>query len=323
MLTITLKAAGYEAVFAPANGGALLSLKKNGIEVFHKLGTEEQILAKPTAYGLPILFPPNRIDGGRFVFEDTVCQLPLNEPARGNSLHGFLHTRPWQVEAYQENEDFAQINMVFEGSADTDFYAYYPYEFEAELIYRIDADGLHQEFKLTNYSGKAMPYGLGWHTAFAIPGWDRGKSGEARIQVSIGERVLVNDRMLPTGELAALSPEEAALRSEEGGSLLYAQLDDHFTADKLLIDGKPFHGAILHDPDGRYDVVYRVDDFYKHWMIWNCFREGSFVCIEPQNWRINAPNLDLPADQSGLDVLQDQETVSICADVALIEKNKE
>ena len=54
-------------------------------------------------------------------------------------------------------------------------------------------------------------------------------------------------------------------------------------------------------------------------MIWNCRQEGSFICIEPQNWRINAPNLDLPREESGLDVLADQETRTICADVCLNE----
>ena len=39
--------------------------------------------------------------------------------------------------------------MVYEGGPDTDFYQEYPYEFEAELIYRLDAEGLHQEFHLT------------------------------------------------------------------------------------------------------------------------------------------------------------------------------
>ena len=42
MLTITLSAAGYTAVFAPANGGAILSLKKGDTEIFHHLGTDER-----------------------------------------------------------------------------------------------------------------------------------------------------------------------------------------------------------------------------------------------------------------------------------------
>ena len=43
MLTITLSAAGYEAVFAPANGGACISLKKGDWEVFHHWDKEEEV----------------------------------------------------------------------------------------------------------------------------------------------------------------------------------------------------------------------------------------------------------------------------------------
>ena len=319
MLTITLSAAGYTAVFAPANGGAILSLKKGDTEIFHHLGTDEQILAKPTSYGLPLLFPPNRLDGGTFTFEGVKTTVPITEPARNTSCHGFLHTRPWQVAGYQESEDTAEIHLVFEGDESTDFYQNYPYEFEAELIYKIDKDGLHQQINLTNLSGKNMPYGLGWHSAFALPGWDLNKAKDAKVRVSVGKRIMVDDRMLPTGEVKDLIPEEAEFRSEAGGSPLFRIMDDHYTVEPIERDGKPFHGAVLTDPDGRYEVVYRVDDFYKHWMIWNCRQEGSFICIEPQNWRINAPNLDLPREESGLDVLADQETRTICADVCLNE----
>lgn len=307
MLTITLTAGGYEAVFAPANGGACVSLKKDDTEIFHHWDHPEEVEAHPTSYGLPILFPPNRIDQGTFTFEGTTSALPVNEPARNNSLHGFLHTRPWQVEGYQEDEETAEIHMVFEGDQDTDFYAYYPYEFEAELIYRLDKDGLHQELRLTNYSDKRMPYGLGWHTAFAVP------SKDTTVRISLGQRVVLNERALPTGELRELSDAEKLFRGEEGQSPVYAVMDDHFTAEPIEVDGKPFHGAVIQN--GSHKVYYRVDDFYKHWMVWNCFQEGSFICIEPQNWRVNAPNLDLSPEESGLGILEPQETICVRADV--------
>lgn len=306
MLTITLSAAGYEAVFAPANGGACISLKKGDWEVFHHWDKEEEVEQHPTSYGLPCLFPPNRIDGGTFTYEGVTSALPIREADRNVSLHGFLHTRPWQVECYQEDEDTAEIHMVYEGGPDTDFYQEYPYEFEAELIYRLDAKGLHQEFHLTNYSENSMPYGLGWHTAFAA-------DPDTRLRVSIGKRVPLSERALPAGDPIPLSEEEQKFRAEEGQSHVYAVMDDHFTAEPIQVDGAPFHGAVI--LRGEHTVYYRVDAFYKHWMIWNCFQEGSFICVEPQNWRVNAPNLAIPAEESGLDVLKPQETVTVSSDV--------
>ena len=70
MLTITLQAGGYEATFAPANGGACISLQKGDLHLFHQWNKTEEVEAHPTSYGLPCLFPPNRIDGGRFVLKE-------------------------------------------------------------------------------------------------------------------------------------------------------------------------------------------------------------------------------------------------------------
>ena len=198
--------------------------------------------------------------------------------------------------------------MTFEATRDSDFYQYYPYEFEAEVIYTLDEGGLHQEFRLTNYSEGPMPYGLGWHTAFAV-------RPDTRVRISLGRRVLLNGRALPTGELRDLSEEEKMFRSEEGQSPVYAAMDDHFTAEPIQVNGEPFHGAVLLDADSGRKVYYRLDGFYKHWMVWNCSQEGSFICIEPQNWRVNAPNLELDASEAGLGVLEEQETVSVWADI--------
>ena len=51
----------------------------------------------PAAYGFPVLFPPNRIDGGRFVFRGREYFLPVNEPARGNHLHGVALRSSWKT----------------------------------------------------------------------------------------------------------------------------------------------------------------------------------------------------------------------------------
>ena len=122
------------------------------------------------------------------------------------------------------------------------------------------------------------------------------------------QRILLDDRMLPTGKVRALDEAEQKLRSDEGQSPLYKDLDDHFTAEPILVDGKLFHGAILTSADRR--ILYEVDPSYRHWMLFNAHSAGNLICIEPQNWRINAPNLPLPNEVSGLDILAPGENVS-------------
>lgn len=310
MLTITLRAADYEAVFAPQNGGACIQLKKGDREIFHHISDEKTVEEKATRFGLPFLFPPNRLDGGTYQYEDSVIAYPVTDLERNVNCHGPLHKRPWQVEGYTEDDDYAEIHMVFQADEDSDLYEQYPFEYEIEQIYTLDAQGLHQEVRVTNFSEKKMPYGLGWHTAFAI-----NKEHNPKISVSIDKKVELSERILPTGNLLALNENEQKIASAEGGDPLCSVLDDHFTSSPLTLDGKEFHGAVITDPVEGTRVFYRVDPFYKHWMIWNSGQEGSFVCIEPQNWRINAPNLPIPAEESGLNVLESQETISITADV--------
>ena len=63
---ITLKAGEYEADFAPEVGGMLIRLAKNGVDSVNVPKEEARLRKDPTPYGLPLLFPPNRIDGGHF-----------------------------------------------------------------------------------------------------------------------------------------------------------------------------------------------------------------------------------------------------------------
>ena len=121
----TIEAAGQKAMILPEVGGELIELCIDGIEVFHKVESLEAVKAECTSYGLPILFPPNRIDGGHFTFAGKEYQFEVNEPATGNSLHGFLHKEPWEIEALQDMDfdpmltgfDEVELKELF-GSAD-------------------------------------------------------------------------------------------------------------------------------------------------------------------------------------------------------------
>lgn len=274
---LTLTAGPYTAKILPSLGGQVLSLCKNGVPILHEPENEAILQQKSTWYGLPILFPPNRIDGGKFETRERAYSFPVNEPNRGNSLHGFLHSRPWQVKEQTENS----ITLTYCLTPEGDFYEYYPHPFYMEQRYELSEEGLKQELVLRNTGEETMPVGLGQHSAFYAPKPDR-------IYASVGKRILMSERMLPTGKVRELNEDEKRFR--EGGMQVDAwAMDDHYTVEPLLRDGKPFHGAIIEREAGT--VYYEVDSFYQHWMIWNAEGKNDFICIEPQNWRVNAPNL--------------------------------
>src|SRR5687767_13432375 len=57
-----------------------------------------ELFDRPTRGGVPILFPfPNRIRGGRFAWAGQHWQLPPNDPAQANAIHGFTPRLPWNV----------------------------------------------------------------------------------------------------------------------------------------------------------------------------------------------------------------------------------
>lgn len=292
---ITLNAFGYEAAFAPASGGQLVRLKKDGIDAVNVPESKEALLEAPTSYGYPLLFPPNRVDGGKFTFDGREYQFPINEPDRGNSLHGFLHNRPWKVVDLTKTS----LKLEFSGTEKTDFYQYYPVKFKVTRLYELMEEGLKETVTVENTGDVDMPYGLGFHTAFKV-------NNDTKIKVSVGQRIEVNERMLPSGVVRDLNEKEKNLR-EEGLEPMMWSMDDHYTVEPLFIDGEAFHGAILEDKKSL--ITYKVDEFYRHWMIWNSDRNGKFVCIEPQDWRINAPNLvETLGEEAGMDQLKAGET---------------
>lgn len=300
-----VEAGGNKAEILPEIGGNLIGLWIRGTEVFHHYDTYAEIQEAATSYGLPLLFPPNRIDAGHFEYAGKEYQFDINEPATGNSLHGFLHDKSWQIEAIKDTDEEVIVRLYYNADENTEFYRVYPVTFLAEMIYTLNAEGLKQEVRITNTGKEVMPYGIGWHTAFRI-------TPDTRMCVSVADRVQMSERTLPTGTLLELSEDEKKMRGE-GLNPVYAEMDDHFTSNP--IDG--FHGAVLTYPEEGVRVIYKVDPLYKHWMIWNAWQNGSFICIEPQNWRVNAPNLPIPAEESGMAALEAGETLVGVATIAV------
>ena len=300
MKIVEITNGSYTLQVVPELGGQVISLKKNDVEALNVPCDPELFVEKSTSYGLPILFPPNRIDGGQFATATRAYQFAINEPARGNSLHGFLHKRAWKLTQADNNT----VQVEFEADAATDFYTYYPHTFRAVQTNRLSEEGLYQEIQITNTSEEPMPIGLGFHTAFKV-------DADSLVRLSVGKRIEMSERMLPTGAVRELNEAEAPLH-EKGLVPTAWSMDDHYTVEYIEKDGKPFHGAIVERGDGR--ICYEVDPFYQHWMIWNSNQAGDMICLEPQNWRVNAPNLvsnGMSEQEAGFCQLQPGESLTV------------
>lgn len=105
-------------------------------------------LDNPYLYGMPILYPVNRIENGKFVFENRQYSFPINEPKTNCHIHGFVHET--QFDAVQVNESC--VNCSYEGQ-----FADCKQKFRIELYYEISDKGLLQKTTITNLSDKNMP----------------------------------------------------------------------------------------------------------------------------------------------------------------------
>jgi aldose 1-epimerase len=107
-------------------------------------------------------------------------------------------------------------------------------------------------------------------------------------------------RHLPTG---AKIPFEKNMTPSEGFDPSGKNVSVHCPAATLCENGKSFRGAILTDLAAEAEIVYEIDEIFKHWSLWNSGGNENFFCPEPQSCMINAPNLALPEDITGFSSL--------------------
>ncbi|TCL76385.1 aldose 1-epimerase [Hydrogenispora ethanolica] len=304
---VRLRAGGYEAVLVPGVGAQIIELRelRRGLELLRPpVAVDlEAFKARPQIYGLPLLFPPNRIEDGKLPIAGRAVELPVNDAKGHNHIHGFLRTRPWQLTRAEIAGDAVEAEAVFRGDGATDSYAAYLNQFEFKQEYVLSGAGLRQRLTVTNRAAVALPLGVGFHTAFRVPFHPESSAADCRLLVSVGRGWELTERILPTGKLLPLNEHDRAYRSG-GAPLQGTPISGHFTAEELTVDGRPFHGAIIEDRSKGLRVVYTVDRQYRHWMLWNDDGASGFFCPEPQTWAINAPNLDLAPELTGYQELQ-------------------
>jgi aldose 1-epimerase len=309
-------AGGYEAVVIPDVGANLIELKHIpfGTQLLRKPAGIKELKQKPQVYGIPVLLPPNRIEDGTFSMGGKTYSFPVNEPARNNHIHGFLHSSVWDVKIHEDTpNDTAKTEYTFNADENTPFFAYFPHKFHISLTYTLSQTGLSQQVCIRNTGNEPMPMGLGFHTAFNTPFHPDSTEEDCIVKASVGKRWLLNERMLPTGEFAELDADEMKFRTS-GTSPSEIIMDNHYTAEPLEIKGIKFNGAIIEDMSKRLRLVYGIGNKYIHWTIWNNGGHKGFVCPEPQTWAINAPNIGLPDEITGVTTIQPDETwCEICS----------
>lgn len=309
---VAFSAGGYEAMLIPSVGSNVVRLthKESGAEVLRcpDSTSMEMFYTRPQIFGLPVLFPPNRIEDGRFEFEDRVYEFPITIVDQNNFHHGNLKSQPFAIDSIVKSSEAVEVYTSYRGTPENNpMFAKFPHTFLVTMKVRLSAAGLEQSATFTNLSETNMPMGMGFHTAFNIPFTPDGKRENYNLIASVSKQwELTADRQLPTGNLLELG-EDAAITST-GICPFTKVIDNVYSRTPITVDNKPFSGCILTDKGTGISVRYEASDDYKFWTLWNDFNEKPYFCIEPQTWIHNAPNLKLPADQTGFTFLKPGES---------------
>lgn len=203
---VWLQAGRYEAAVLPEIGANLIAFRDTEKEYrfLREPALEEMEVFKerPFVHGIPVLFPPNRYEDGKFHWKGKVYEFPINEPKTGNHLHGFVHNIPWAVEKFRADETESSVTLALRVREGHSVYTYLPHEFTICLTYTLNAYGLHQHVSVHNEGKEAMPCLLAYHTTINAPFAPNSQASDYGFKMTIGNRWEMSERMLPTGSIS-------------------------------------------------------------------------------------------------------------------------
>lgn len=302
----------YEAILIPSVGANLVKLynkvKKVDILRYPEPDEMEVFLSRPQIFGIPLLFPPNRIEDGKYTFGDKKYQYPITIPDQHNYHHGIIKSQAFTVSGTRISSDAVEVETIFYSNKFNDvIYKNFPHEFICKIRFILTDNELTHIVSFRNSSSEPMPLGVGYHTPIRLPFMKNTKKEDYKLRLSVGKRWELSNRSLPTGNLLDLTEEEALLRTE-GMTVTGKAIEMALTNEPLVVNGRDFSGAILSNTQKKIQVFYEVDKEFKHWTLWNNGGQVDWVCPEPQTWAINAPNLKLPPQVTGFQVVKPRET---------------
>ncbi len=193
---------------------------------------------------------PNRLSGGRYSFQGVEAQAPLNEPERGNAIHGLVRWMPWRMVGRAQN----RVSLACELRPSPA----YPFALRLTVEYRLGRDGLTVATEAENLGDADLPFGLGFHPYLTVgtPTVD-----QVRLTVPAERRLITDDRGIPTGSAAVAGTE---FDFTQGRLVGVTRLDTGFTALRRDADGRA--RVELDHPDGAGGATLWVDDRFRYVM---------------------------------------------------------
>ncbi len=212
----------YQAQIASV-GASLRALTCRGRDLVAPFDAD---IVRPVFRGAVLVPWPNRVVGGRYVFDGQVHQLPINEPDRGNALHGLAAWADW----VPIRCDRSSVTLEYRIPAQEG----YPFDVLTEATYRLDEDGLHWSVRATNLGDSPAPYALGSHP-YLVGG--AGRADDWTLAVPAAQVLEVTEERLAPLGLHPVESYRAGALDFRSARPVGSTLIDHAYTD--LIAGEP------------------------------------------------------------------------------------
>lgn len=249
--------------------------------------------ARPSSYGIPLLFPfPNRIRGGRYTWDGVDYEIPLLDGAP-NAIHGFCLDRPWRVIQQSQNTVTGQFQLSVDAP---DRLQSWPADFILDVRYRVAENRLECQFRITNPDSRPLPWGLGTHAYFRLPFSAKSRPEDCVASVSVSEEWELEE-FLPTGRRLPVE-NRAPLRT--GARFGTVQPDNVYTGWQS--DGGTVRTALL-DEQAGIELTQVCDAEYFREMVAYVPPGRDSICLEPYTCVTDAINLQARDLNTGWQVL--------------------
>jgi aldose 1-epimerase len=277
----------YELTRATPNGvfRATITQVAAGVRTFTLEGSHltepfGEDATPPSGDGITLVPWPNRVRDGRWNLRaedgtETVQQLALTEPAKGNAIHGLLRYEPYSLLG-REDHSVTQTATVYPQLG-------YPFLLEVVVRHELTDAGLEVTTTLTNAGSATAPVAVGAHPYLRV-----GEVPTDSLEVRIAaDTHLTSDER---GNVTGAHPVDGTDYDLRAGRAV-AELDiDDGWADAHIVDGVVEHS--LTAPDGRSVVLWGDENM----RFVQGFTHRSFATLTPGSVAVAIEPMTAPAD---------------------------
>ncbi|TXD49814.1 aldose 1-epimerase [Polaribacter sp. IC073] len=198
-------------------GGRLQEFTFNNIEIVKDILNFEY----KNSYASAILFPfANRIENGKYIFNDEKHQFKCNEGEGKNALHGLVYNKEFQLKEEEIKVDKCAVMLCYQENKKIKGF---PFTYAIYATYTLTKEGLSLSIKVKNTDTNSFPFTLGWHPYFFCEDLHNSSLNFA------SDKKIAFDKNLITKEIVAYKA-TSVFKIED------KQLDDCFILENNKID---------------------------------------------------------------------------------------